>query len=58
MRAFLCYVGERRLRIHCFYQFEAQRVGLEAGWYAYGRQRIMGQSWSQPLFEGQDRLGG
>jgi len=55
---FLCHLGERRLRIHWFYEFESPRIRLEVGWCPYGRERIMGQSWSQPLFEGQDRLGG
>lgn len=55
---FLCYLGERRLQIHWFYEFEAPRIRLEVGWHPYGRERIMGQAWSQPLFEGQDRLGG
>lgn len=55
---FLCMLGTRRLRIHWFYEFEVPRIRLEAGWSQYGQERIMGQEWSQPLFEGQDRLGG
>jgi hypothetical protein len=55
---FLCRLGERRLRIHWFYEFELPRIRLEDGWATYGRERIMGQPWAQPLFEGQDRLGG
>jgi len=55
---FLCHLGKRRLRIHWFYEFESPRIRIEVGWCTYGRERIMGQSWSQPLLEGQDRLGG
>ena len=55
---FLCNLGERRLRIHWFYEFEVPRIRLETGWSQYGQKRIMGQAWSQPLFELQDRLGG
>jgi hypothetical protein len=54
---FLCTLGDRRLRLHWFYEFEMPRLRLEVGWGQYGRERIMGQSWSQPLFKGQDRLG-
>ena len=55
---FLCILGDRRLRIHWFYEFEVPRIRLETGWRQYGQERIMGQPWSQPLFERQDRLGG
>jgi hypothetical protein len=44
--------------LHWFYEFEIPRIRLETGWRAYGQERIMGQAWSAPLFEGQDRLGG
>jgi hypothetical protein len=54
---FLCFLRGRRLRLHWFYEFELPRLRLEAGWRPYGRERILGQPWSAPLFEGQDRLG-
>jgi hypothetical protein len=55
---FLCKLGDRRLRLHWFYEFEVPRIRLETGWSQYGQERIMGQPWSGPLFEAQDRLGG
>ena len=55
---FLCKLGDRRLRIHWFYEFEVPRIRLETGWSPYGQERIMGQPWAGPLFKGQDQLGG
>ncbi len=54
---FLCTVRGKRLRIHWFYEFEVPRIRLEVGWCQYGRERIMGEPWSAPLFSEQDRLG-
>ena len=54
---FLCTFGERRVQIHWFYEFETPRIRLEVGWRSYGRERIMGQRWARPRFEGQDAMG-
>ena len=53
---FLGYMRGHRMRIHWFYEFELPRVRLEAGWVEYGRQRIKGQPWARPLFEGQSEM--
>jgi hypothetical protein len=55
---FLCKRDDRRLRIHWLYEFEVPRIRLETGWSQYGQERITGQPWAKPLFEGQDKLGG
>ena len=45
---FLCKLGDCRLRIHWFCEFEVPRICLETGWSQCGQERIVGQSWSQP----------
>ncbi len=50
---FLGYMRGKRIRIHWFPEFELPRIRLEAGWVQYGRERIWGADWAEPLFGGE-----
>jgi hypothetical protein len=53
---FLCRLNGRRTRIHWFWEFELPRIRFEPGWVAYGRERVVGADWAEPLFSDQVML--